>query len=1281
MRTAPLIRAVWISACLFAFATVSLAQPALSPDPGPTAAPTPLRIGYAGKLLGYFRVPSEQERDTSTGCPARPKELGSDEAKEFFKASGRYENAVLVGTGDNFSPQLESRAFMAKGPAAEYTPRNKELYSWGVPKDGKTEQWVFIGEESDEMKRLLAQGEGRIPRDNVGCFLAAAGFSAVVPGKHDFYYGTERLRQLARFMAGVSGDGYKPVQMLGSNIVVRTTRLDGDTAPATTEDWPKNLSAQNLKTVYPWFSAPIRLKLTPPKDERLRAELKLRHKELSDRAKFEAFLLAWELPPSADEDAKAEWKKFLDSAGALKSIRICLAGDFNEVPAKICQEKGYVLEPASEPAAAVSVSEDGSSVTYSFPVTKEKRAETGGKAGHYSTFEPGRNYGLCLKPEPPADGKPAGEAGDVEKRCTVFSVHAPFFSYPHRVPMSGDGKRGPDPDPFRGPDPDPFFFRPDALPEHEVAIFGVVDPTLAEQVGVLNFSWQNNDEKLKSVVAIEEPVEAVKQQLAYFERWYEERQQGRTARPFTGLKVLLAQMSPQRARLLATHLPQFQVVVAGASQEQATDETEQSVVWRAEPKRAAFIAVPPPAYDTKEAKVVISLGLVNASKEGADWRLSADRASSPARTVINLEDKRAKAEEAKQAEKLKLRQAEQDERVEKWDSKKKQPDEDQLAFHVRSRLKGCLSHPPALQSPPFAEQMRLLTLCAMRERFGADIALLQKRDFFFNKVPVTADDVGEFQSILDHVVWKGDLLTLMLVPGSAIKKAMEQSKKYEDEDANPLSLVNEKSRGLVVLGVEKRGKDYIVNELPLDDKKMYAVATTDYIGAGDTGYPDLDAAALIQRRHPAQFPSGMETVSSVVCRELFASDAEQKANCLAELKRDNYLDRLQAEAGPTKRPAGLGERLKGLSPFKWPAESKEPETLGEAAEQGVQQRSIWTYSLQNLSFGFNRVSNNLTDAEVAEKFAGVPSSGISSTQFQQSASVVLAARVSRVSHRNEFFLSGGFDFKETTTGDGQAKPQAVVQVNNRMTGELGYIRSLRGGRSRDRVGINVSLKLQAPLQQPFTTFALGSGDPLKVYQGRSVQILPRLGLRWQNGANSFEVGAQAGRELNSLIGYRFGTQGGVVECPANAAESFKKCVERLSKKELANPITKDSVTAALLANRPRAGVYLKAALAVPFHEKVKYELTNEGDFFLANFRGDNATDTRFLNVMNHKLKFSVWPSLSFGPTLQMLHYKNKVNGDLLSQKTFGIETSFSFDIFNRRERKAQLRTKPTAAGQ
>ena len=173
MRTASMIRAGWVSVCLFAFATVSLAQGA------PT--PTPLRIAYTGSLLGYFRVPAKQARDKFQGCP-NVAGVNSDAANTFlFKTrSLLYRGAVLVGTGDNFSPHLEARTFAAGSGqgAGGYEPRNKELYSW----DKAKEQWVPIGAPEDEkLKELLALGEGTIPTDNVGCFLAAAGFSAVVP--------------------------------------------------------------------------------------------------------------------------------------------------------------------------------------------------------------------------------------------------------------------------------------------------------------------------------------------------------------------------------------------------------------------------------------------------------------------------------------------------------------------------------------------------------------------------------------------------------------------------------------------------------------------------------------------------------------------------------------------------------------------------------------------------------------------------------------------------------------------------------------------------------------------------------------------------------------------------------------------------------------------------------------------------------------------------------------------------------------------------------------------
>jgi hypothetical protein len=106
----------------------------------------------------------------------------------------------------------------------------------------------------------------------------------------------------------------------------------------------------------------------------------------------------------------------------------------------------------------------------------------------------------------------------------------------------------------------------------------VVDPIISEEVGILNFSWLDEDTKLKTVVSAEDPAEALKEQLKYFDAWYEKKGWGK----FSGLKVLLAQMSPQRARVLAAHFRDFQVVITAADEDQGTSDTTMQTIWKKE---------------------------------------------------------------------------------------------------------------------------------------------------------------------------------------------------------------------------------------------------------------------------------------------------------------------------------------------------------------------------------------------------------------------------------------------------------------------------------------------------------------------------------------------------------------------------------------------------------------------------------------------------------------------------------------------------------------------------
>src|SRR2546423_4903789 len=78
-----MLRASLLSITVLVFATASFAQTSAhsAPQPAPLATeaqPTErieqadTKIIYTGKLMGYFRAPSDQFRNRQAGCPASP---------------------------------------------------------------------------------------------------------------------------------------------------------------------------------------------------------------------------------------------------------------------------------------------------------------------------------------------------------------------------------------------------------------------------------------------------------------------------------------------------------------------------------------------------------------------------------------------------------------------------------------------------------------------------------------------------------------------------------------------------------------------------------------------------------------------------------------------------------------------------------------------------------------------------------------------------------------------------------------------------------------------------------------------------------------------------------------------------------------------------------------------------------------------------------------------------------------------------------------------------------
>jgi hypothetical protein len=310
----------------------------------------------------------------------------------------------------------------------------------------------------------------------------------------------------------------------------------------------------------------------------------------------------------------------------------------------------------------------------------------------------------------------------------------------------------------------------------------------------------------------------------------------------------------------------------------------------------------------------------------------------------------------------------------------------------------------------------------------------------------------------------------------------------------------------------------------------------------------------------------------------------------------------------------------------------------------------------------------MSDDDIGDKFGGVPASGVTANKTYTVAEKS-EIRFSRFSHDYEFFIGSNIDYKVQSTGDENPK---VDQLENRVTPEAGIVRNLLGGRGPSRLGATFTFHTEVPLAKPFTVFKLSGDDQLKITQPRRVLILPRLGLRWQNDTNYFEGGGQIGREYKALSGYRFNTT--TEECLPNAKETFADCISRLNKTTPPS-ITKDTGANPIVESRNRLGLYWRANFSIPLFSKFKYEFTDEGNFFF-NSHGDNVSDTRLWDSQKHGLKIAVFSSLSIGPSYQMIFFRNKINNDFLFQKQLGIETTFAFDVFNRRERKVQVMHKP-----
>lgn len=1268
--------------------------------------PDELRLLYTGKLMGYFRIPDWQSPSPDRQCANSKDE--SKAARDFAslvatkpgdQPQDTWAGAILVGTGDNFSPEIEAREFCFPpddrgGIPSGYYRTGKEYFLW----NGDSQRWVTYEDfdhQSSNFKTAVTSGRGIIREDNVARFFTKNAYAAITPGRHDFYFGPDRLRLLARRMASdpipedaqfLHRKGYG-TQMLGANLVIETT-WKTDHAPLSDKDNPprfiprfptiRDLGLSDALQIqvkdfpsganaYPWYvgmsieiSKVQPIPLWPASFAKYGATL----------TDLQNAIPAMQLSPDTE--------KMLRTLADLK-VNLCEASrDFDQTT----HTPDILNCPAPEVTVRKStVTKTEDKIILQIMLLWKDAAKT-------YTLNPGQAYRLCLT----SSQATVQDMDHGHTFCSRMSVYRPYFQFPW-----GNTSESCSQNPsctYRDPDPYVVLEHNDAGRASEIVIFGVVDPKLLDNVGLLNYGWVNENRDYKTVVAAKDPAEAIKEMRAHYDRRRQEwMKASKTAKISPDpIQILLADMSPQQAEVLATRMGHFRAVVTEADEQMSRSQENiiKTVTMNEADANKDGAVTQPPAEPLQTVLVPAPFFMPNAVRAATDIGGLRIRRLSPQQFEVRAShmNKSADLYQSDSAESSAIETAPRLNNA-FWQLVTAKLNDKCLPDHAAG-------FPTSNSRADWDAQIQLLTLCQLQKQTGADVALLQKRDFFTHlpndfwalQPDRGADYVADHQSIreiIDRIIWKGDFVHLIYVPGSALKKALDQSRVFDAEDNSSLSLSDERNRGFATFGVrfDADRSEYIVNGLPLESNKLYAVATSDYVGAGDTGYPDFASSQVKPPVVPANFGQTLITISSVVCRAVASAENQ----CLDDLSASKFFDALQVNPVDTRKGKTPGEQLKIWSIFHHPHPvpgSRKTGSPQETAEAMVEQRLLWDFNLNKLSFGLTRVNHTGDDFDVNTLFSGITSPGVNTLSSTTLTSDFQATWM-RNANRHQIFLSPAYTYNVQY----KDQPDDFTQLNQIAdlgSLDLGYIHPF-SDRAPEHLDLTVTEHFETPLASAFNAFTLSTThkgahgedikDQLRFHVDRSYTLLTRPGLRLKHRVSSVEFGPEWGHEWNALTGINFITDTTTVPCPATSAQTIGQCF-------------KNNVKAMTLSTLPRStrngqdhtGSYWKINLTIPFHPRVSYVLTDAGDWFFVRYGTETSTTTLLRDYSQHQLKFTIFPSFSIGPELDVLLYRNKsvgpLTGHFLFQDQLIMKAQWNFDVFNHRQKLKQIQYAPSS---
>jgi hypothetical protein len=1074
---------------------------------------------YASRMLGYYRYPEYQSLKDDV-CSDRITQAETPEAALFRTAldqayPGKDWTTLRVATGDNFGPFLLARQMWDEEHALL---DEKEGYSPVADDKAKTrfvwmKNYLIKKKDPDLYKNMQLGLTNPIPIDNVGCFMRLMKFDAVVPGKHDFYFGPTRLQELARYLARpikVGDDTLKPTRMLGVNLYMQTREITSAMSQSAAA-----IATPQMPSLEPEPPS-SKVRVTTPK-----------------------IVLPWMRSVQILNMAKGSTACIVDVAVLVHALNKHEVKEIKPSDGpKICNGAAFNLDP--------------------IPTQRPNE---------YSGFINGDKSDKVLALD--TDYAVAIVNGGLLVAWQPFIVAPPFFGYDQS--KYEEAKKDPSKklvSKLVSDDNWPWVVKKDG--PKRVAIFGVVDPSLIQFVGRNNSVWLEErevgtevrlDDHYETDVQVSDPTEALKQAYEYCTK-VKDQCDGDTR------IVLLAQMPQQTAynmlgsfRALALS-GKIDLVVSEADPDRGTGNRTTARFKERDDDPEEFsdpvVVVPDPGAfaDPKhldKMHVRLQRAIVTPG----------DHSSVRTPRVVRNQSIRIKDDPFVPTEWFpgKLTALTNGNgavplidhlRRQMWG--KERAIDDTLFAHV-------LQDGDLPDDATWQTALRQLALKRMQRYCNSDAEMLQLRDVFF--VPAFKGNLTKngYEAVMDAIFWKGDYMQCMSVSGATITSVLQRSQDLQQKQYYGLlsdaSLTLDWS--LDTLGANSAQSNpslRLVADKLLDSKKLYSIGVTDFLANGDTGYPALQGA-----EPPPETPWSKTRL--LMLSDAITSSAAKHGHLKRE-EQDEKEERAEDRLDTISRVQGLpdsqqhqpdpifSEWFKGF--LNGPAVTREADFLNpkkpDRLNLSVQQRPVWSIDLYKFDFSYSMAAHSGLERAIPKYFPGVSAVDLTAAD---SSSVALdyLFRLQRDHGSHEIYMQNAmnYGYKKTrqaskasnltgncltsfTVSEGCGDYYTRNQPADFVYNELGYayrfhtIKNPYGWKVLLPIGVQTQLAPSISLPEGLST---PMGSAITIPSPRSVYIAGRPGFRWDYSfpkPNNWSLGQSGGGAGGSAGGGQQASSGG-----------------------------------------------------------------------------------------------------------------------------------------------------------